>query len=63
MSLKIQVLGEDGKLHLLAREEIKTIEYGKKSLMPADYDKKLSAAEFEGLLEFLSRQGETGRSR
>ncbi len=62
-NFSIQVLGADGKLHLLARDEIKKIEYGKKSLMPADYDKKLSAAEFEGLLAFLSRQGEIGRSR
>jgi hypothetical protein len=47
----------------LARDEIKKIEYGKQSLMPANYNKTLSVAEFEGLLAFLSRQGEIGRSR
>ena len=45
------------KLHLLSRDEVKQIEYGKQSLMPSDYDKKLNADDFRNLLAFLSRQG------
>lgn len=60
-NFSMQVLDTNGKLHLLSREEIKKAEYRKQSLMPADYNKTLSAAEFEGLVAFLSRQGEIGR--
>jgi putative heme-binding domain-containing protein len=56
-NFSLQVLGKDGGLHLLSREEIKEIEYGSQSLMPANYDQTLSAGEFRDLLAFLSRQG------
>jgi cytochrome c oxidase cbb3-type subunit III len=56
-NFSLQVLDTEGKLHLLARDEVREIEYEKQSLMPADYDKTLSAAELRDLLAFLSRQG------
>jgi hypothetical protein len=46
---------------MVMREEADRIEYPEKSLMPANYDKRLSADEFQDLLAFLSRQ--TGRVR
>lgn len=52
----IQVLGRDNKLHLMTREEIKEIQYGARSLMPADADKRLSKEEFQNLLAFVARQ-------
>ncbi len=55
-NFSLQLLSSDGKLHLLARDEIRDIEYEKQSLMPANYDKTLSAAELRDLLAFLSRQ-------
>jgi cytochrome c oxidase cbb3-type subunit III len=57
-NFSLQVLGQDGALHLLLRDEIKDIEYGKQSLMPSSYDKTLSASDLRDLLAFLSRQGQ-----
>ena len=56
-NFSMQLLDTAGKLHLLARDEVRQIEYEKHSLMPSDYDKKLSADELRDLLAFLSRQG------
>ena len=62
-NFSLQVLDMDGKLHLLSRKEVRKIDYESRSLMPADYDKTLTPAELQGLLAFLSRQGETGSGR
>jgi hypothetical protein len=43
-------------VHLLLRSEISELTYEEKSLMPADFDKKLSKDELQGLVAFLSRQ-------
>jgi hypothetical protein len=59
----MQLLDTNGKLHLLDRSDIRDIEYEKQSLMPADYDKKLSKTEMQDLLAFLSRQGQGGERR
>ena len=42
--------------HLLKREELEQIEYGKESLMPNHYGRTLSAERLQDLLAFLSRQ-------
>ena len=55
-NFSLQVLGRDNKLHLLLREEVTSATYEKEPPMPAGFDKKLTAAEFEDLLAFLSRQ-------
>ena len=49
-------MGADDKLHLLLRDEVATITYETQSLMPSGFDKKLTAAELQDLLAFLSRQ-------
>ena len=54
-NFSLQVLGLDNRLHLL-REELREAHYEEHSLMPADYDKRLSADELEDLVAFLSRQ-------
>jgi cytochrome c oxidase cbb3-type subunit III len=56
-NFSLQIMDTTGKLHLLAREDVRNIQYDKKSLMPSDYDKRLSADEMRDLLAFLSRQG------
>lgn len=56
-NFSLQVLSDKGELHLLARDEVKSIEYAQQSLMPANYDKTLSDTDFRDLLAFLSRQG------
>jgi putative heme-binding domain-containing protein len=50
-----QVLDSDGKLHLLDRANVK-LEFREMSWMPADYSERLSEAEIDNLIAFLSRQ-------
>lgn len=52
----LQIMGMDNQLHLLNRDQVKSI-VKKPPLMPTDYDKRLSPAEFKDLLAFLTRQG------
>jgi putative heme-binding domain-containing protein len=52
----IQVLDENGQLHLLRGPEMKKVSLVDKPWMPADYSQRLSAGELEDLLAFLSRQ-------
>lgn len=54
-NFSLQVLGEDGELYTLAASEIAAIDYAEESLMPADYDRRLSAEEFQDLMAYLSR--------
>jgi putative heme-binding domain-containing protein len=52
----IVVLDARGELHLLMKNDLRTVTFSQKSLMPADYETRLTAAELEDLLAFLSRQ-------
>lgn len=54
-NFSLQVLGRDGKLHLLNRAELKDLTYKDKSLMPTDIDRRLSEEEFGDLVAYLSR--------
>jgi putative heme-binding domain-containing protein len=56
-----EVQDNNGELHPLAAQEIEKIEYRRDPLMPSDYASKLSAAEIDHLIAFLSRQ--TARPR
>jgi hypothetical protein len=49
------MLGSDNELHMFARDELRQVVYQPKSLMPTDYDKRLTPEEFQDLLAFLSR--------
>jgi len=60
-NFSLQVLDEAGKLRLLARDEIRGIEYSEQSLMPSAYDRTLSPDEFRDLMSFLTRQGRQTR--
>jgi putative heme-binding domain-containing protein len=55
-AFSLQILDQKNKLHLLDKQELRAIEHGKRSLMPHDYDRTLSAAEFQDLIAMLSRQ-------
>jgi cytochrome c oxidase cbb3-type subunit III len=50
------ILDGDGNLHLLSMRDIREITYRSGSLMPDDYDRRLTAKEIEDVLAFLSRQ-------
>jgi putative heme-binding domain-containing protein len=53
----IQFIDMDGKLHSFARSELSSLTIKPGSIMPTDYDKRLSADEFKDLMAFLTRQG------
>jgi len=55
-SFSLQVMGLDEQLHLHAPSKVKVV-YEPKGLMPTDYDKRLSKAEFDNLLAYLTRLG------
>ena len=56
-SVSLQVLGvDDSRLHLLDRARLKDVVYEKTSLMPRDYDSRLTKEEFQDLIAFLTRQ-------
>ncbi len=52
----VQLLDSDSKLQLFARDELRRVTYKSESLMPSNYDQRLSPSEFQDLLAFLSRQ-------
>lgn len=54
-SFSLQVLSRDEKLHLLKRAVVKEVFYEPKSLMPSDYDKRLTPSEFQDLMAYLTR--------
>ena len=56
-SISLQLLGvDDSRLHLLDRTKLKEVVYEPASLMPRDYDKRLTPEEFQDLVAFLTRQ-------
>lgn len=55
-NFSMQVLDRQNRLHLLNREELKDVDYGRKSLMPNDYGERLTTGELQDVLRFLSRQ-------
>jgi putative heme-binding domain-containing protein len=54
-SFSLQLFGTDNQLHLLDRAKLREVHYEPKSLMPTDYDKRLTPAEFQDLMAFLTR--------
>lgn len=55
-AFSLQLLDRNGKLHLFDRQELRAIEYGKRSPMPRNIDKRLSEKDFQDLIAMLSRQ-------
>jgi len=53
----LQIIGTDQRLHSFDRAKLRRIDIEPKSLMPTDYDKRLTAEEFKDLLAFLTRLG------
>ncbi len=53
----VQLVSLDGTYHSFDRASLDSITIKPGSIMPSDYDKRLSAAEFKDLLAFLTRQG------
>jgi len=53
----LQMIGNDQRLHSFDRAKLRRIDIEPRSLMPTDYDKRLTPEEFKDLLAFLTRQG------
>jgi cytochrome c oxidase cbb3-type subunit 3 len=58
-AFSLQVLDAEGKLHLLDAARLSSIVYADKSLMPHDYDKKLSPDQYRDLVAMLAVQART----
>lgn len=54
-NFSFQILGTDDRLHLLSSDEIQRLDRDAASLMPSDFDERLSSEEFAGLVAYLSR--------
>ena len=54
-SYSLQIMGTDNQLHMFERSKVKVV-FESKSLMPTDYDKRLTPDELKNLLAFLTRQ-------
>jgi cytochrome c oxidase cbb3-type subunit 3 len=52
----IDILDAKGALHLLEVSQVKDVQFVSKSLMPNTYEQRLSAADLQNLIAFLSRQ-------
>lgn len=63
-NFSVQLLTPDGALHLLNKSSLAKLSYREESAMPADYEKKLSAAELDDLVKFLASvaESQTGKS-
>ena len=62
-SYSLQMIGNDNQLHLFDRAALRRVVVEPRSLMPTDYDKRLTPDEFKDLLAFLTRQGRRTPSR
>jgi cytochrome c oxidase cbb3-type subunit III len=53
----LQMIGNDQQLHLFDKSKLRKVAVEPRSLMPTDYDKRLTPDEFKDLMAFLTRQG------
>jgi len=53
----LQMIGNDQQLHLFDKGKLRKVAVEPRSLMPTDYDKRLTPDEFKDLMAFLTRQG------
>ena len=56
-SYSLQMIGNDQQLHLFDKGKLRKVAVEPRSLMPTDYDKRLTPDEFKDLMAFLTRQG------
>ena len=58
-AFSLQILDTEGKLHLLESSRLSGTVFGDKSLMPHDYDKKLTPDQYRDLVAMLAVQART----
>lgn len=52
---------EDGRFHLLARADVKDVQYTERSLMPRDYGTRLTSKELNDIVSFLIVESRSSR--
>ena len=64
-NFSLQMQTPDGEFHLFEKAQLSSIEHESRSLMPADYGSKLSSADLDNLIKFLSQRArrQEGRGR
>jgi cytochrome c oxidase cbb3-type subunit III len=62
-NFSLQLLTQDGTLHLLSKSSLAKLAYKEESAMPADYGTKLSAPELDDLVKFLASVAELQSSK
>jgi cytochrome c oxidase cbb3-type subunit III len=62
-NFSLQLLDMERKLHLFTRDELAEVTYATRSLMPSNYDQRLTETELQNLLAFLSRQARSKEPR
>jgi len=55
-NFSVQIMMPDGSYRLFMREELRSVAYGRPSLMPGDYSRRLTNDELRDLLAYLDRQ-------
>jgi putative heme-binding domain-containing protein len=53
-AFSLQLLGQDGKLHLFLKKDLRDVIHERRSLMPAYTESQLSRQELQDLLAYLS---------
>lgn len=61
-NFSLQLLGEDGTLHMLLKSDIEQLDRNDNPIMPADYGTRLTRSELEDLVSYLA-QGTRGLKR
>jgi len=56
-NFSLQLQAADGEFHLLMKSQITKVEHTGRSLMPADYGRRLSSAELDDLVSYIARYG------
>ena len=55
-NFSLQMIDRQQRIRMFTSDEIRKIEYGATSLMPVDWEQRLTKEEFKDLIAFLSRQ-------
>lgn len=61
-NFSVQLQSQDGSFHFLQKANLQKFEYLDQSLMPSDYDKRLTSAELKDLISYLMSVSATGQA-
>jgi len=62
-NFSLQLLSLDGTFHLFSKSDLAAIHFRQETLMPADYDSRLSAADLDALAAYLASLARTKQKR